>query len=161
MFDGFKKEYYVSDCGQRAAVVAVRKEEVLLVRQYRLLINDISYEIPGGKVDENETLEIAAFRECLEETGIKCFHLKPLFNYHTSLETVKNYTTIFFSEEVEEIQSANQEHRVWVPLSSCLEMVMSGKITDSLSVIALLVYQYKLLNKKEDTFVLTGRNVSR
>lgn len=160
VFDGFKKEYYVSDYGQRVAVVVVKKNEVLLVRQYRLLINDISYEIPGGRVDENETLEIAAFRECLEETGVKCFNLTPLLSYHPSLDTLKNYTTIFFSGEVEDIQSENREDRVWVPLSSCLEMVMSKKITDSLSIIALLMYYFRY-KEKEDTFVLTGRNVSR
>ena len=69
-FDGFCKEYYVSDHGQRAAVVAVRDGKVLLVRQYRLLINGLSYEIPGGKVEENDTPETAAIRECLEETGV-------------------------------------------------------------------------------------------
>ena len=52
-FDGFDKEYFVSDHGKRAALLAIRNGKVLIVRQYRLIINDLSYEIPGGRIDEN------------------------------------------------------------------------------------------------------------
>lgn len=69
-FDGFRKEYYVSDYGKRSAVMVIRNDEVLLTRQYRLLINGLSHEIPDGKVNENETPEDAAIRECLQETGV-------------------------------------------------------------------------------------------
>ena len=59
-FAGFNKEYLVSDSGERAGVLVVCNGEALFTRQYRLLINNISYEIPGGRVDENETPEISA-----------------------------------------------------------------------------------------------------
>ena len=147
LFDGFSKEYYVSDHGQRAAVVAVRNGEVLLVRQYRLLINGLSYEIPGGKVDENETPEAAAIRECLEETGVQCLNLKPLISYHPSLDIWKNYTYVFYSEEIKEIEKDNSERRVWIPLERCIEMVFAQQIVDSLSIVALLAYQ-TLIDKR-------------
>lgn len=149
-FDGFSKEYYVSDHGQRAAVVAVRNGEVLLVRQYRLLINGLSYEIPGGRVDENETPKAAAIRECLEETGVQCLNLKPLISYHPGLDIWKNYTYIFYSEELKEIEKDNHviaseakqsERRVWIPLGRCIEMVFSQQIVDSLSIVAIFAYQ--------------------
>ena len=53
-FDSFKKEYFVSDFGEKSAVLVIRDDQILLVRQYRILINKLSYEIPGGKVDESE-----------------------------------------------------------------------------------------------------------
>ena len=74
-FEGFDKEYFFSDHGERSALLAVRNGKVLLVRQYRLIINDLSYEIPGGRVDVNETPENAAIRECFEETGVECKNL--------------------------------------------------------------------------------------
>jgi len=117
-FDGFSKEYYVSDHGQRAAVVVVRSGEVLLTRQYRLLINRLSYEIPGGRVDEKETPKAAAIRECLEETGVQCLNLKPLISYHPSLDIWKNYTYIFYSKEFKEIAENNSDRRIWITLSS-------------------------------------------
>jgi hypothetical protein len=48
-FEGFTKQYMVSDEGARAAVLVTWGSYVLLVRQYRLLINNISLEIPRGK----------------------------------------------------------------------------------------------------------------
>jgi 8-oxo-dGTP pyrophosphatase MutT (NUDIX family) len=114
---------------------------VLLVRQYRLLINGLSYEIPGGRVDENETPEAAAIRECLEETGVQCLNLKPLISYHPSLDIWKNYTYVFYSEELKEIEKDNSERRVWIPLERCIEMVFAQQIVDSLSIVAILAYQ--------------------
>lgn len=146
-FDGFQKEYYVSDHGQRAALVVARNGELLLVRQYRLLINGLSYEIPGGKIHENETPEGTAIRECLEETGVRCLSLKPLISYQLSLDTTKNYTYVFYSDETEEQVEDNPERRVWIPLARCIEMVFAEQITDSLSIIAILTY-HTLVNKR-------------
>ena len=146
-FDGFNKEYYVSDHGQRAAVVAVRDGEVLLVRQYRLLINELSYEIPGGKIDKNETPDVAAIRECLEETGVQCLNLKPLISYHPGLDIWKNYTYIFYSEEPKETEGDNSERRIWIPLERCIKMVSAQQIVDSLSIVALFAYQL-LINRR-------------
>lgn len=139
-FDGFSKEYYVSDHGQRAAVVAVRNGEVLLTRQYRLLIKGLSYEIPGGRVDEKETPKAAAIRECLEETGVQCLNLKPLISYHPSLDIWKNYTYIFYSKEFKEIAKNNSDRRVWIPLARCIDLVFTQQVVDSLSIVALLAY---------------------
>ena len=139
-FEGFRKEYFVSDHGQRVAVLVVRGNDVLLIRQYRLLINDLSYEIPGGRADEGERLEAAAARECLEEGGVRCWNLKPLISYHAALDIWKNYTSTFLSEDCEESHTPDPHRRVWIPLPQCLEMVFSRQIVDSLSIVALLAY---------------------
>lgn len=142
-FDGFHKEYYVADTGPRAAVVVVRQQQVLLVKQYRLLLNDLSYEIPGGKPEEGEAPEATAIRECLEETGVQCRNLKPLVNYHPGLDTLRNYTSVFYSEEAQEMDHHDPARRVWMPLAQCIGMIFSQQILDSLSIIALLAYHTK------------------
>lgn len=139
-FNGFIKEYFVSDHGKRAALLVVLNGKILLVKQYRLLINDLSYEIPGGRVDEKETPEAAAVRECFEETGVKCSDLKPLISYHPSLDIWKNYTEIFLSEDSTSFVQSGTETCVWIPLKECIEMIFSQRITDSLSIIAILAY---------------------
>jgi ADP-ribose pyrophosphatase len=140
-FDGFEKEYFVSDHGLRAAVVAVRNDTILLVRQYRLLINGLSYEIPGGRIDENETPEQAAIRECLEETGVVCSDLKPLIDYFPSLDIWKNHTYVFYTEEIADGGKDSSDRHAWTPLENCVSMIFGGQITDSLSIIALLAYR--------------------
>lgn len=143
-FDGFSKEYFVSDRGERSALMAVRNGEVLFVRQYRLIINALSYEIPGGRIDEDETPESAAIRECFEETGVKCSNLKPLISYYPSLDIEKCYTYVFLSENCNELSEGDSDRRIWIPLSRCIDMVSEGEIVDGLTILALLAYNTKI-----------------
>jgi 8-oxo-dGTP pyrophosphatase MutT (NUDIX family) len=118
------------------------------VRQYRLLLDRISLEIPGGRVNEDETPADAAVRECLEETGVRCHELKPLLVFQPGLDTLHNPTHLFFSEECEEvgerfIHREEVTDTSWIPLSECKAMIFSGQIVDSLSIISLLAYLAK------------------
>src|SRR3954468_3679928 len=43
---------------------------VILIRQYRYAVNAFLWELPAGSVDEGESPEQAARRECHEEIGL-------------------------------------------------------------------------------------------
>lgn len=141
------KEIFVTDYGQRVGVIIDGPEGILLIRQYRHLIDSISWEIPGGKVDLGEGLAEAAKRECVEETGIACGELKPLLAFHPGLDTLYNPTHLFYATEFKELGEAEASHkdevcgRSWMSLDECITMIASGVIVDSLSVIALLSYK--------------------
>jgi 8-oxo-dGTP pyrophosphatase MutT (NUDIX family) len=142
-FGAFRKDYFVVDLGPRAGVVALRDGCVLLTKQYRFLVDDFVWELPGGRVDEGESAEIAAVRECLEETGIECSGLRKLIEYYPGLDNFNNRTTLFVSEEVREagefraVASEVVEIR-WFPLQEALDLVASGAILDALTVTGLL-----------------------
>jgi 8-oxo-dGTP pyrophosphatase MutT (NUDIX family) len=145
-FGDFSKEIFVTDYGDRVGVVVEGPEGILLVRQYRHLIDRVSWEIPGGKVDQTESLEEAARRECVEETGIVCRELSPLLMFHPGLDTLYNPTHLFHSHEFEENPETAVFHgdevsgRDWIPLEQCISMISSCKIVDSLTIIGLLSY---------------------
>lgn len=148
-FDGYAKDIYVSEHGVRVGVLLVRGGEVLLVRQYRLLADELSWEIPGGKVEPEETPEAAAGREALEETGLRCRGLTPLLYFHPGLDTCNNPTFIFQATEFEPAEAGGSSRRevvesVWVPLDACLRMVFARRIVDSLTVAALLAFHTRL-----------------
>ena len=150
-FEDFTKEYYIVEHGQRAGLVVTRGEDILLVRQYRMLVNRLCWEIPGGGVREDEAPEDAAVRECLEETGMLCRNLRPLIKYEVGLDVVHNPTHIFHTDEFVGTGHNNGNGRevlgmAWVPLSECVDMIFSGRITDSFSIAALLSYRARAMD---------------
>lgn len=144
-FGEMRKTFYVNDFGTRSGVVAVRDQHVLMVRQYRLLPDTYTLEIPGGKIEDGETPEQAAIRECLEETGWECRALQPLATYYPGLDNVDNRTSVFFSEEVAEIrQMAPNPKEVigieWVPLATVETAIREGRQMDGLTILGVLGY---------------------
>lgn len=145
-FGKFSKEYFVVELGPRAGVIALREGSILMTRQYRFLINGLSWEIPGGRVDPGEAPEQAAVRECIEETGVRCRNLKPLVEYYPGLDNFNNRTTLLYTEDAEDAlpfsaDEAEVTEIAWIPFGECLKMVFSGEILDALTVTGLLAYQ--------------------
>ena len=54
-------------------IVPYHKEEgkLVLIRQFRVPLNDYIYELPAGLIDNCEDVSVAATRELKEETGLK------------------------------------------------------------------------------------------
>ncbi|MER9025409.1 NUDIX hydrolase [Mesorhizobium sp. M0815] len=63
------------------SVCVVRENTVLLVNRARPPSQGL-YAFPGGKVEAGETLEQAARRELLEETGLQARNYRPLREIH-------------------------------------------------------------------------------
>ncbi len=148
-FAALHRDYYVSIDGPRAGTVLYDGARVLLVRQYRLLIDDFSYEIPGGAVGEGESPAAAAARECLEEAGIACRHLVPLLRYELALDIRDNPTHLFVctnftrAAEADALTDASGGETVgghWFSLTECLGMIFAGRICDSFTIIALFAF---------------------
>lgn len=145
-FNGFEKEYLVSDSGERAGVLVIRDGAVLLVRQYRLLIDGISLEIPGGAVDAGESPAESAKRECEEETGVICRDLAPLIEYFPGLDTTKNRTYVFASTESIDGPAKEPDSLVWISFEECLDMIFRNDILDALTTTAVLGFHAKSIN---------------
>jgi 8-oxo-dGTP pyrophosphatase MutT (NUDIX family) len=144
-FGVFSKDYYVVHFGPRVGVVVVRDGKILMVRQYRFLVNDLSWEIPGGKVDDGETPEMAAVRECYEETGATCHNLRKLVVYYPGLDNVQNRTTVLCTENVDLPSAFNSnetevEEIAWVAVDECMKMIADERILDALTVTGILAY---------------------
>jgi len=145
-FDGFTKEYFVNEVGSRTGLVLAEGDRILLVRQYRFLINAIAWEIPGGRIDDDESPADAVVREVLEETGLRCHEPEPLLFFHPGLDTFHNPSHLFVSRRHERVTLFEPDPRevtecVWVPLDECLRMIFRGDIVDSLSIAGLFAYQ--------------------
>ncbi|WP_245860709.1 NUDIX domain-containing protein [Thermoflavifilum aggregans] len=122
-----------------------------LVGQYRYPLQAYSWEIPeGGGPLEVDPL-FSAQRELLEETGIRAAHWELILTMHLSNSVSDEKALIYLAtglsyhdsqpEETEQLQLRK------VKLEEAYEEVLQGKITDSISVAAILRL---MLMKKEN-----------
>jgi ADP-ribose pyrophosphatase len=59
-------------------------DRILLVRQYRYVVNQWLWELPAGTLEPDESLQQAALRECHEEVGKIAGHARKLLNLFPS-----------------------------------------------------------------------------
>ncbi len=114
-----------------------------LVGQYRYTLNAWHWEIPEGGGPLNEDPMESAKRELQEETGLRAGSWKEIIRLHTSNSVTDEEGHIFLAEELQEGASSLEETeadlKVWkLPLKEALDMVLNGKITDGMSVMAIL-----------------------
>jgi 8-oxo-dGTP pyrophosphatase MutT (NUDIX family) len=114
-----------------------------LVGQYRYTLNEYSWEIPeGGGSIGTPPLE-SAQRELKEETGIIAKRWQEVMRFHTSNSVTDEEGFIFLAEELTFGESKLEETEAdlvvkKLPFSEALQLVMDGKITDSMSVAGIL-----------------------
>jgi 8-oxo-dGTP pyrophosphatase MutT (NUDIX family) len=115
-----------------------------LVGQYRYTLNEWSWEIPEGGGPMTQSPLDAAKRELLEETGLSASKWTQIMRLHTSNSVTDEEGFIFLAEDVvmgqSELEETEADLKVWkLPLRDALQMVLDGRITDSLSVMGLLM----------------------
>lgn len=113
-----------------------------LVGQYRYPLKEYSWEIPMGGGPLNEDVLEAAKRELKEETGITAQSWSKLMRIHTSNCVTDEEGFIYVAEDLEMGDTAFDETEDLairkLPFQEVLEMVMDGKITDSISIAGIL-----------------------
>ena len=79
-----KIKHEMIEQGNAVAVLALQKDDIILVREFRFPIGYV-LEIPAGNVDSGETPLKAIKRELLEETGYKAGKIKHLMKFYPKL----------------------------------------------------------------------------
>jgi 8-oxo-dGTP pyrophosphatase MutT (NUDIX family) len=143
-------------------VVALDGEDrVVLVGQYRYTLDAWSWEIPEGGVPLDDDPLEGAQRELREETGFKAAEWHELGRVHLSNSVSDEAGILYLAtglmagaaapDETEEL-----EVRL-VPFADALAMTLDGRITDTLSVVAI---QRVALARAAGAADVTARNVA-
>ena len=119
---------------------------VTLVRQYRVATDSDMWELPAGLRDvDGEPPAETARRELVEEAGLAADGIRHLITFHNSPgccdETVQVFLATGLRSVPDDRQGPEERHMLVerMPLSAALAMVDDGRITDSKTVIGLLL----------------------
>ncbi len=113
------------------------RNEVVLIRQYRHGIRQITLEIPGGLVEEGDSPEQAAGRELLEETGYRAPELRSLGYVHPNPAIQNNRCYSFLALGVQPAGAQQQDEKEDIevllrPLAEIPALIRGGAITHAL-----------------------------
>lgn len=132
--------YYVVELPTAATAFALTKEnKVVMVRQYRHPITEVSLETPGGFVDEGEAFDVAMKRELMEETGYDFEQVEYLGKFAANPGILNNYTEMFFATGGKKIAGQkldkNEEIEiVELTIEELIEQLMAQKIVQAVHV---------------------------
>ncbi|MFD2796425.1 NUDIX hydrolase [Promicromonospora vindobonensis] len=125
------------------AIVLDDTDRVLLLRRHRFATSQIGWEAPGGIVGPAESTQGAALRETLEETGwrptgpgtrIAAFQPMP-----GMVDTPHEVFVFRGADRVGEPTDLEEAALIdWVPLPRARELVQTGEILGSATIIGLL-----------------------
>ena len=125
------------------AIIPIDEEgNTWLIGQYRYPLDVYSWEIPmGGGLIGNDLLE-SAKRELKEETGLTAEKWTEIMKIHTSNSVTDELAIVYMAEGLAQGETEFEETEILqikkLPFGEALEMVMSGDITDSISVAGIL-----------------------
>jgi 8-oxo-dGTP pyrophosphatase MutT (NUDIX family) len=126
--------------------------EIVMVRQYRHGLREVTLEIPGGMVDPGETPQQAAARELLEETGHRAQRIEPLGSVNPNPALFGNRLFAFAAhgcEKVAEVANESTEETVveLVAPAALRRLLREGRIDHGLVMAAL--YFFDLTREQE------------
>ena len=117
-------------------------DSIWLVGQYRYTLGQYSWEIPEGGAPKSEDPLAAAQRELREETGLLAQRWDDLLELHLSNSVTDEYSRVYLARQLSpgppEPEDTERLSVIRVPLMTAVSWVHQGRITDAISVAALL-----------------------
>ena len=142
---GLRIKHEMIEQGNAVAVLALQKDEIILVKEFRFPIGYV-LEIPAGDVEDAETPLKAIKRELLEETGYKAKKIKHLMRFYPKLGYNTQIIDCYVATDLIKISELDLEEGELLSVKKIkfkkfLKMIKEGKILGSYSICAALSYE--------------------
>tara|TARA_B100000029_G_scaffold378642_1_gene373425 strand:+ start:666 stop:1178 length:513 start_codon:yes stop_codon:yes gene_type:complete len=142
---GLKIKHEMIEQGNAVAVLALDKDEIILVKEFRFPIGYV-LEIPAGNVDKGETPLKAIKRELLEETGYKAKKIKHLMRFYPKLGYNTQIIDCYVATDLVKASEPKLEDGELLSVKKVkwnkfLKMIKEGKILGSYTICATLSYE--------------------
>ena len=127
--------------GAALIIPFLNKDQIILIKQFRPVINSYLYELPAGTLGKNETPLECAKREIIEEIGYMAGKLTKVGSVYPVPGYSTEVITIFKAEQLtRKIRHAEPDEVISIALfrkSQIHRLFKSGKIKDAKTISAL------------------------
>ena len=140
---GLERDFVVIDSPSWVNVVPMTSDgKVVLIRQYRHGIQDVTIEVPGGVIDPGELPEHAATRELQEESGYVTDRIRLLARVLPNPAIQNNWCYLYAAEDCRPTGKRNLDPFEAIdvfecPIGEIPALVQTGKISQCMIIAAL------------------------
>lgn len=138
----FATREYLDHPGAVGVIPLLPGNKVVLVRQYRYPVKELTWELPAGKLSKGENPLSCVKRELQEETGFTARKIKKLISFWPTAAFATEVIHLYVATGLKPGPTNPDEDefidwQAW-PLKKAWAAVRSGKIKDSKTIIGLL-----------------------
>jgi ADP-ribose pyrophosphatase len=131
--------------GSVAVVPLLDDGRLVLIRQFRLAVGGVIWEVPAGHIERGEDPEACARRELEEETGYRAGEVERLFEAYLSPGSSTELMRFFLATGLEKREQRTKEDETIVvepvELASVARMIASNEIRDAKTIAAIAYLQ--------------------
>lgn len=136
------------------AILAKVNNKFIFIKQFRYPYDEIIWEIPAGKIDNNEEPLLAAIRELEEETGYKANDLTYLGKMYPTCAYTDEIIYLYYTDHLEKTKQNLDQNEVvqlyYLSNDEIDNMILNGEFKDAKILSALAIYKTQ---KRYDTKV--------
>lgn len=142
-----------------AGVIAINdKRQMLLVKQWREAIKQLTLEIPAGLIDSTDASPLDAIkRELNEEGGYRADYWEKVTEFYSTPGFCDEKMYLFYCDtltKLEDKRSLDADEFLtssWYSLEDLKKLVSEGKIVDAKTIYAITFWENMLLTGTQDT----------
>lgn len=138
---------WIKHPGASSVLPILPNGNVVLVKQYRYPLGEVTLEVPAGKLDNNEDPLNCAMRELEEETGYLADKIKKMTTIATTVGFSNELIHLYVAEDLSVGKFNPDEDEflnvVKMPFADALKKIDTGEIVDAKTIISLLLYARK------------------
>ncbi|MDD2472870.1 MULTISPECIES: NUDIX hydrolase [unclassified Methanoculleus] len=134
--NGEMMERVIVHPGGAVAILPVEGDDCYLIRQYRFAIDDYILEAPAGTIEEGEKPHETAYRELIEETGMKASSFVPKGCIYSSPGYTDERIWLYLAQDLSPCSDFRMDEDevievVRVPIKDLDAMIADGRIADA------------------------------